>query len=319
MKIAAPHIANLFAYGSLLGIAESGLRQHLTNPELDVCTFDNRVTKEAFLGVFKAILQRSNNPNLGWDYGCYLNLKALGLIAELSLNCSSIEQAILFLKKYLDETFPLVYLKTKQEGSTYAIQLHSPIENDHVRGHLLDAVFCFMYRELKLMVPETYLLELQLPYAPTEAHLKSLDVGLTRGPVHSIYFDSEVLTAEINHRRIKQIDIILPKFMLMLTNQAADYGEFSRQVRAMTLNMCKPELPSFEQVAKLFPFSQRSIQRKLSQEGLSFRKIADDIKKEMAFYLSEGNKMKTLEIAYLLGYSEPSAYLHAVKRWKKQA
>ena len=104
----------------------------------------------------------------------------------------------------------------------------------------------------------------------------------------------------------------------MLTGKPAGYGKFSRQVRGMILNMCKPELPTFEQVAQQFPISQRSFQRKLRQEGLSFRRIADDIKKELSFYLSEGNQLKTLEIAYLLGYSEASAYLHAVKRWENR-
>ncbi len=35
-------------------------------------------------------------------------------------------------------------------------------------------------------------------------------------------------------------------------------------------------------------------------------------------YLSSGDKMKTKEIAYVLAYSEPSAYLHAVKRWRDE-
>jgi AraC-like DNA-binding protein len=84
----------------------------------------------------------------------------------------------------------------------------------------------------------------------------------------------------------------------------------------MLLNRCRPELPTFEQVATHFPLSNRSIQRKLTEEGLSFCKITDNIKSELSIYLSKGNKMKTKDIASILGYSEPSAYLHAVKKWK---
>lgn len=100
--------------------------------------------------------------------------------------------------------------------------------------------------------------------------------------------------------------------------QSIKCGSFSDQVRKMILNMCRPELPSFGQVSKQFPFSERSIQRKLIQEGWSYRSIADDIKKERSMYLSSGDKMKTKEIAYVLAYSEPSAYLHAVKRWRDE-
>jgi AraC-like DNA-binding protein len=79
-----------------------------------------------------------------------------------------------------------------------------------------------------------------------------------------------------------------------------------------------PELPIFEQVAVHFPSSNRSIQRKLTDEGLSFRKITDDIKNELSGYLSKGNKMKIQDIAYILGYSDLSAYLHAVKKWRTE-
>jgi len=68
-----------------------------------------------------------------------------------------------------------------------------------------------------------------------------------------------------------------------------------------------------------FPLSNRTIQRKFTDEGLSFCKITDDIKSELSSYLSKGNKMKIQDIAFILGYSEPSAYLHAVKKWKTKS
>ena len=43
---------------------------------------------------------------------------------------------------------------------------------------------------------------------------------------------------------------------------------------------------------------------------------SDDVKRELSYYLANGKLIKTQDIAYILGYSEPSAYLHAVKRWE---
>ncbi len=80
-------------------------------------------------------------------------------------------------------------------------------------------------------------------------------------------------------------------------------------------NICRPESPNLQQVCAQFAMSERTFQRKLTKEGRSFRSITNEIKKELAIYLHEGNKMKTQDIAYILGYSEPSAYLHAYKRW----
>jgi AraC-like DNA-binding protein len=101
----------------------------------------------------------------------------------------------------------------------------------------------------------------------------------------------------------------------MLDKERYNNRPFSNMVRKMVLQMCKPEPPSFEEVVVHFPVSDRTFQRKLKDEGLSFRKITNEVKSELSTYLSMGNKMKTQEIAHILGYSEPSAYLHAVKRW----
>ena len=80
--------------------------------------------------------------------------------------------------------------------------------------------------------------------------------------------------------------------------------------------MSEPELPGFEKVVSQFAISKRSFQRKLKDEGSSFRKISDEIKSELSKFLQRSKNLKTQDIAYLLGYSEPSAYLRAVKKWE---
>ena len=316
MKISAPHIANLFDYGRYQGINEASLRSLLDVNELDVCNPQNTVSKSEFLTVYKTLVDKTNNSYFGLYYGCYLNIKALGFIAELSLNTSSIEQAVYFLQEYLKTTFPLVSLSVIENNSVYALQLNSVIENITLKNHLLDTVFCFIYRELKLMLPNDFLPILHLPYSKVDEYSKLLGTKVESGKTHLLQLDSKVLGSEINKKRVKEIELLLPQFMLMLDNKNTTYKEFSLQMRSMILNMCSPEIPTFEQVSKQFPLSNRTIQRKLTEEGQSFRKISDDIKRELSFYLAKGKQIKTQDIAYILGYSEPSAYLHAVKRWK---
>ncbi len=80
--------------------------------------------------------------------------------------------------------------------------------------------------------------------------------------------------------------------------------------------MCNPEIPNLNQVQKQFACSERTFQRRLTAEGTSFRKIVNEIKEELSDYLSNERHLKTKDIAYILGYSESSAYLHALKGWK---
>lgn len=314
MKISTPHIANLFDYGFYQGISELTLRTNLRENDLDVCNPQNTVSKSEFLAVFETLVDKTQNAHFGLYYGCYLNIKALGLIATLSLNASSIEQVVLFLQEYLKTTFPLVSLSIIENNEIYNLRLDCSIEDRTLKNHLLDTVFCFIYRELKLMLSDEFLPKLQLPYSEVDEYSKLLTSKIVRGKTHLLQLNRNVLSSEINKKRVKEIELLLPQFMKMLDNK--NYKGFSLEMRKMILNMCCPEIPTFEQVSRQFPLSDRTIQRKLTEEGQSFRKISDNVKRELSYYLTKGKQIKTQDIAYILGYSEPSAYLHAIKRWK---
>lgn len=318
MKIQAPYIANLFEYASYKGISEEMLRSHLIEKNVNVCDQNNTVTEREYLNVFKALMRATEDKNFGIHYGCFLNIKALGFIVQLSLNASSIEQTVFILQNYLPSTFPLVSLKAEVQKDKYILSLTSEIKDVKLKKQILDFVFCFIYRELKLMLPKDLSIEFEVPNSNNCEFEKFLKDAVLKGKKYNFIFPIAVLNAEINKKKAKGIEILLPKFLQMLDKKKSGYKAFSVQIRNMILNLCSPQLPSFEQVAIHFPLSHRTIQRKLTEEGLSFRKINDDIKIELSRYLSKGHKMKTQDIAYLLGYSEASAYLHAVKKWETE-
>jgi AraC-like DNA-binding protein len=66
--------------------------------------------------------------------------------------------------------------------------------------------------------------------------------------------------------------------------------------------------------ARVLGISVRTMQRKLHAEGTSFAELIDALRREMAAaYLDK--QVPVPEIAWLLGYAEPSAFHHAFKRW----
>jgi AraC-like DNA-binding protein len=61
--------------------------------------------------------------------------------------------------------------------------------------------------------------------------------------------------------------------------------------------------------------SERSLQRRLAEESVRFEALVDEVRREMAARYLADRKVAIAEIAYLLGYSEPSAFHRAFKRW----
>jgi AraC-like DNA-binding protein len=60
--------------------------------------------------------------------------------------------------------------------------------------------------------------------------------------------------------------------------------------------------------------NERTLGRKLSDEGLSFTEIFQHLRRELAVrYLDP--KLHVSKIAWLLGFQDLSAFTHALKRW----
>ena len=61
--------------------------------------------------------------------------------------------------------------------------------------------------------------------------------------------------------------------------------------------------------------SERSLQRRLSDEGQTFDGLLDELRHELSLRYLADKKIAIAEVAFLLGYSEPSAFHRAFKRW----
>ena len=70
-----------------------------------------------------------------------------------------------------------------------------------------------------------------------------------------------------------------------------------------------------ESVARELATSGRTLQRRLSSEGVSYQELLDDSRKEAAGRYIRESSLAIAEIAYLAGYSEPAPFHRAFKRW----
>jgi AraC-like DNA-binding protein len=68
-------------------------------------------------------------------------------------------------------------------------------------------------------------------------------------------------------------------------------------------------------VARRLGVSARTLQRRLSDEGHSFRRVLDTLRRELAEHHLRGRGSSVTETAYLTGFSEVSAFTRAARRW----
>jgi AraC-like DNA-binding protein len=77
--------------------------------------------------------------------------------------------------------------------------------------------------------------------------------------------------------------------------------------------------PSQQQIADALHVSNRTLQRKLKEEGTSFMDLLQETRLQLATKYLRGPNRSVVETAYLLGFSEPSTFSRAFKRWTGMA
>ncbi len=115
-----------------------------------------------------------------------------------------------------------------------------------------------------------------------------------------------------------------PKLLVILSRAADELGRRSTTdptLTAQTKRVLREALRSddatVERVASKLGLTGRSLQRRLKDEGTAFQTVREDVRRELAQrYLDDD--LSIAEISFLLGFSEPSAFFRAFKRWTGQ-
>ena len=99
----------------------------------------------------------------------------------------------------------------------------------------------------------------------------------------------------------------------------ADRRRNEGQLRTKVENAISSLLPHCrvlaQDIARTLGMSERTLARKLSDEGLNFSEILQRLRQDLAVRYLDDRKLHVSKIAWLLGFRDVSAFTHAFKRW----
>jgi len=94
-----------------------------------------------------------------------------------------------------------------------------------------------------------------------------------------------------------------------------NHDRITEKVKAVIIDQLPSGNVTDENVARALYMSSRKLQRQLQSDGTTFNALLNEIRQDLAQkYLREQDTSMT-EIAFLLGFSESSAFSRAFKRW----
>ena len=98
-----------------------------------------------------------------------------------------------------------------------------------------------------------------------------------------------------------------------------DARHIGDRVRAQIARSLPSGKVSERAVAGALNLSLRSMQRKLKEEGASFRGLIDDSRRRLARQYAADPTLSAGEVAYLLGFADASSFSRASRRWVRRS
>jgi AraC-like DNA-binding protein len=132
-------------------------------------------------------------------------------------------------------------------------------------------------------------------------------------PENALWLDPGMVTeslATANPELARVNDQIVTDYLAKL-----DRNDVTMRVRSKLIERLPSGQVSEEGIASSINVSQRSLQRKLKEQGVSFTRLLENTRRELSMQYVRNPQHSLNEVAFLLGFAEPSNFSRAFKRW----
>jgi len=292
----------------------AGFRQH----ELD--DPDSRVPLAKVWTLWRIVIEQADDPNLGLHLGIETRVRELGLVGYAAYHSQTLQTAFERIARYsriVNEAL-VAHMIDDEDRGTFAVEKAPRLDSlrHPIDGRMASATA--VARELTGV--DINPLEVRFPYP------RPSDTSEYRRIFRcTVLFDqpeSMLVFGRIDlDRPVLHADETLSGYLDKLAEDSLESlsgsTTFKQRVRRTIWSELSGGKPNVRQIALHLGVSPRTLQRRLEEEHTSFAAELDSLRHEMASRLLQDRNLAVYEVAFLLGYSEPSTFYRAFRRWKR--
>jgi AraC-like DNA-binding protein len=112
--------------------------------------------------------------------------------------------------------------------------------------------------------------------------------------------------------------VALGRYAQQIDERVPDATTLDARIRSTIRHSIDQGEPGATQIARALKLTPRTLQRRLAERGTTLSRLVDQVRRELAEAYLSGNELGIGEAALMLGYSEPSAFHRAFRRWTGQ-
>lgn len=130
----------------------------------------------------------------------------------------------------------------------------------------------------------------------------------------ALTFDIRYLSAPVI-RDLPEMKQFLNTSPADLLSRPDESNTWTGRIRGLIGRDLSRPMPDFDHIAAELHTSPQTLRRRLKQENTSFQEIKDLLRRDMAIYYLERPELAINDIAFRVGFTEPSTFHRAFKKW----
>ncbi|HVJ19926.1 MAG TPA: AraC family transcriptional regulator ligand-binding domain-containing protein [Polyangiaceae bacterium] len=324
--LAAVVQGNLHA-AQAFGLDAEGLRKAAGLSDEMLSDPDGRIPVERYVALWEAIHAEPRALSFGLWLGKSLNVGALGVVGYVMQHAQDIRAALYCLERFNGLLGDGVGPQISERGEHVVLHRVEPPRLARIPSLSIAAPLgtVTLVRELAGLAPaEPLAIEAGFQHpAPPEEALAELAASLACPLRFNEGETRLVLPRSILERAVIAPNVGLSAYLERhaeaLQARVRSSVSLAGQVREMLTARLREGEPEQGAVAQALALSERTLQRRLQEEGVTFAELMDEVRADLSRMYLADPKLAVFEVAFLLGYSEPSAFNRAFKRWTGQS
>jgi len=261
----------------------------------------------------------SGDPDIGLHVGESAPSGGAHVVGHILYNCSSVRDAIALFIRYAPLVIESARLALREElAIAAAVYGHPEIAPDNAR---FDAELALT---LILGIGKRFLRTDSPPYRVRFAHPRPPSIAEHQrifrcelefdAPANEILFSPRLLDLPHVYRDEPLCELLRARAENLLARRRSD-DRLAERVLDILRYGSELGANDADEVAHRLGMSARSLQRRLRERGLSLSQLQDEARKQIACTALRRPEAPIKDLAARLGFSEPSAFHRAFKRW----
>ncbi|WP_167103507.1 AraC family transcriptional regulator [Mycobacterium sp. DL592] len=268
------------------------------------------------------IARLGNRPGLGMEAGSRYSLADTGILGYALMSSPTFGDAVDVAWRYSALSASYLSLAAPEfVGSEAVVAIDDTQIPFDVRQFLIERDFGMVVRVIPMLIgsnqpPMTFRVELANLTLPIDGiEIDNVTIRVEKASRNALVFPADLI-----HQPMPAADPQTAAICIRECEQLLDRRRTRRGIAAAVRTRIianSAQIPSMADVAAELCITERTLHRKLTAEGTSFRALLDEVRVTLAAELLDSG-FTVEETARRLGYSETSAFTRAHIRWTGQ-